>query len=373
QSLKTSVSICLASRFPILIWWGPEFVKLYNDAYAAIIGDKHPRALGAPGREVWPEIWDIIGPMLASVIERGEATWSADQMLPLRRKGYSEECYFTFSYSPIRDETGGVGGVFTAVSETTARVVGERRLAALRELAAATVEARTAEDACAAAARALAEYPADLPFALIYLLDADGQQARLAGAAGLAPDAPARPAVVELAGDHAAGAWPLGRVVRAGPLVLGDLAERFGVLPGGPWPEPTHTAVVLPIAQAGQERPAGVLVAGVSPRRALDDEYRGFLDLVAGQLAAAIADARANEAERARAEALVELDRAKTAFFSNVSHEFRTPLTLTLGPLEDLLGEARGPLSPSQRTELEVAHRNALRLLRLVNTLLDFS
>ena len=100
QSLRTSVSICLASRFPILIWWGPGLVKLYNDAYASILADKHPRALGAPGREVWPEIWDIIGPMLTGVQARGEATWSDDQMLPLRRKGYTEECYFTFSYSP---------------------------------------------------------------------------------------------------------------------------------------------------------------------------------------------------------------------------------------------------------------------------------
>ena len=122
QSLRTAVSICIASRFPILLWWGPQLVKLYNDTYAAILGAKHPRALGAPGREVWPEIWHIIGPMLEGVLQRGEATWSADLMLPLERKGFSEECYFTFSYSPIRDESGGIGGVFSAVAETPERV-----------------------------------------------------------------------------------------------------------------------------------------------------------------------------------------------------------------------------------------------------------
>lgn len=116
QSLRTAVSICLASHFPMLIWWGPEFVKLYNDAYRPMLGTKHPQALGQRGKDCWPEIWDIIGPMLEGVLARGEATWSENQLLPLERNGYTEECYFTFSYSPIRVESGGIGGVFTAVT-----------------------------------------------------------------------------------------------------------------------------------------------------------------------------------------------------------------------------------------------------------------
>jgi hypothetical protein len=104
QSLRTSVSTCLNSRFAILVWWGPQLVMLYNDSYAPIIGTKHPKALGCPGREVWPEIWEIIGPMLNGVLERGEATWADDLLLLLHRNGYQEECYFAFSYSPIRDE-----------------------------------------------------------------------------------------------------------------------------------------------------------------------------------------------------------------------------------------------------------------------------
>ena len=212
---------------------------------------------------------------------------------------------------------------------------------------------------------------ADLPFALIYLLDGEGRPASLAGAAGLAPGGPSSPAVVGLAADAGPpGRWPAPST--RGHWCCDDLGARLGDLPGGPWSEPAHTAVVLPIAQAGQERPAGVLVAGVSPRRELDDAYRGFLDLVAGQLASGIVDARAYEAERTRAEALAELDQAKTAFFSNVSHEFRTPLTLMLGPLEDVLAQP-DDLSSADRERLTVAHRNALRLLRLVNTLLDFS
>ncbi|HET8775501.1 MAG TPA: ATP-binding protein [Thermoanaerobaculia bacterium] len=326
QSLRTSVSICLASRFPILVWWGPDLTKIYNDAYAPILGDKHPRALGARGRDVWPEIWPVIGPMLDQVRFQGKATWSDDQLLMMRRHGYLEETYFTFSYSPILDESGGVGGIFTAVSETTTRVVGKRRLDTLRRLAARAGEANTVEEACLNAAEILGANPSDIPFAALYL---GGRQLCAVGTASL-------------------------------PQTL-DLGT----------PPAIEGAMTLPLHVPGGEDTAALLVAGVSPHRPLDDDYRGFFSLAAGHIASAIAKARAYEMERERAEALAELDRAKTAFFSNVSHEFRTPLTLMLGPIEDIL--AHGAIDGSTREHLEVAQRNALRLLKLVNALLDFS
>jgi PAS fold len=156
QSLRTSVSTCLNSRFAILIWWGPDLVMLYNDAYRDIIAAKHPAALGRPGRECWPEIWHIIGPMLEGVLRRGDATWSNDFLLLLERNGYPEECYFTFSYSPIRDESGGIGGVFTPVAETTEHVIGGRRMRTLRDLASRASGARDAKAACKACAETLA-------------------------------------------------------------------------------------------------------------------------------------------------------------------------------------------------------------------------
>ena len=199
QSLRTSLSICLASRFPILIWWGAELVMLYNDAYRPILGaSKHPGAMGQRGQECWPEIWDVIGPMLAGVYNEGKATWSNDQLLLLHRNGYTEECYFTFSYSPIRDETGGIGGVFTAVTETTQRVLGERRLRTLRELAAQSTQAHNAEDICRLAIETLAKNSNDLPFSMLYLLDEPGRQARLVGCTGLSMNTPASPLVVDL-------------------------------------------------------------------------------------------------------------------------------------------------------------------------------
>ncbi|HWQ32105.1 MAG TPA: ATP-binding protein [Blastocatellia bacterium] len=373
QSLRTALSICLASRFPIVLYWGPEFVTLYNSAYSQILAAKHPWALGRPCTEVWAEIWDVIGPMLQAVRATGEATWSDDQFLLLHRHGYPEECYFSFSFSPVSDEGGLVGGIFTAVTENTPRVIGERRLRLLRELAAQTAEATSVGEVCRRAAEVLRSGASDLPFALLYLLDEDGQAARLTETAGVSGGLTISPRSISLAeSEMNRTVWPLAQVVRTGQAVIvPELMARLGQQQDGLFSTPPHSALVLPVRTSGQERLAGVLIAGVSPLRALDDGYRGFFDLVAGQVAAGIANARAWEEERKRVEALAELDRAKTIFFSNISHEFRTPLTLLLGPLADLL--ERSALAPDDRAQLEVAQRNGLRLLRLVNTLLDFS
>ena len=364
-SLRTALSICLESRFPILIWWGPEFVMLYNDAYAPLIGSKHPNALGQRGADCFPEIWDIIGPMLAGVRERGESTWSDDQLLLLERRGFPEECYFTFSYSPIRDESGAIAGVFTAVAETTSHVIGARRLRILRELTAATAEGRTPLDVCTRAADVL-RGSESVAFSLAYLFDADGSVARLAATSDVKKRAGVAPRLVPLA-DDGAQPWPLASVVAGGTsLLLDDVAERGGAAAA----ELAGRAMVLPLQQ-GSTAPVGALVLGLNERQPVDDEYLSFLNLVARQVGTAIADAERAEAERNRSEALAELDRAKTLFFTNVSHELRTPLTLILSPLEELLAEGEQPGEP--RVELELIRRNALRLLRLVNTLLDFS
>ncbi len=376
QCLRTAVSICLKSRFPMVIWWGSDLVLLYNDAWRPALGStKHPQALGRPGREIWSEIWHVIGPQLESVLTTGQATWSDDLLLLVERHGYTEETYYTYSYSPILLETGGVGGVFTAVTETTQRVLGERRLHTLRNLADRAAQAKTAEEACRMAGQTLASNPADIPFALLYLLAPDGKQLLLQESLALEAGTKASPERVELTqAESEPTSWPFAEVVRTGSAaVVDNLPERFGLLPSSPWTLPPQQALVLPLRAAGQNLPAGLLVAGASPCRVLDEDYRNFLEMSAGHIASAIANARAYEEERKRAEALAELDRAKTTFFSNVSHEFRTPLTLMLGPLSEMLAEAKDSLPPSQREPLQMVHRNGLRLLKLVNTLLDFS
>jgi len=316
QSLRTATSMCLNSRFPMLIWWGPQLVKIYNDSYVPILGSKHPRSLGSPGREVWPEIWDVIGPMLESVMRDGTATWSEDQLLLMDRAGFEEETYFTFSYSPIIDETGGVGGVFCAVTETTPSVLGTRRLRLLAEVAGRAGRQRDPLAVAQAAIGALDDGPSDVPFAQLYERDEEGER------------------LVASVGD--------------------DRVEAE-----------TRTMELDVAGTASHWR----LVLGVPPRLPLDAEFRRFHELLASAIGTALSTAITLQHERARSEALAELDRAKTDFFANISHEFRTPLTLLLAPLEDEL--AARPEAETER--LALAHRNAMRLLRLVNSLLDFS
>ena len=305
------------------------------------------------------------------MLRTGEATWDEGLLLFLERSGYPEETYHTFSYSPLADDNGTVSGMLCVVTEETERVIGERRLKTLRDLGARTALAKTAEEACRLVVTTLGENTADVPFSLLYLTAQDGRTARLCESSQIPKGTNASPEIIALTGTNSTSSWPLAEsVAQDGPVLVTDARRRFGELPGGPWNVPPKEAIVLPLRAASQERASAFLVAGISPCRAFDDSYRGFFELVAGQAAAAISNANAYAEERKRAEALAELDRAKTAFFSNVSHEFRTPLTLMLGPAEDALAEAT---SPEQRERLEVLHRNALRLQKLVNTLLDFS
>ncbi len=365
QSLLTSLSICLDSRFPIVMYWGPEFVVLYNDAYSTILGSKHPWALGQRCRDCWAEIWETIGPMLEGVVRTGVATWSNDLLLLLNRFGYAEECYFSFSFSPVRVEAGAVGGVFTAVIETTENVIGERRLRTLRDLAAQAVDAKSEQDACRITAETLSENLRDIPFSA--LCACSGQGFSVLSSSGFPENHPLRSSLVE---SDSLIVRKLRQVVDSGQIMEVDLQELGCEFPGGDWDIAPSTALFMPIPAVGEAGSPGILMVGVSPKKRLDESYRTFFSLVNRQIAGSIADARSYEEEKKRAEALAELDRAKTLFFSNISHEFRTPLALMLGPIEEML---RGKLLPQDSVQLTMVHRNGVRLLKLVNTLLDFS
>lgn len=366
QSLRSALSILLPSKAQIALFWGDDLVTLYNDAYRPVFGRKHPGALGKPIREAWDELWRAgLKELFDDVRTTGEAFWARDRPFFMERHGYLEETYFDVSYDPVRDESGAVGGVFCIVSETTGRVLGERRLRTLRDLGHIAQRAQSVAEVHAGAAQVLGANSEDLPFALIYGLADDGKSARLLGRHALEGNPAAAPLLLPLEG----GAWPL-------PAQL-QVLERSALaalepLRGGPWPEPVCEVAVVPFALPDQP-PLGWLVAGISPRRRIDEDQRDFLRLAGANIAAAVASVRHTEDERQRARMLAELDRAKTAFFSNVSHEFRTPLTLMLGPMDDALADRSQPLPPQQRERVELARRSALRLQKLVNSLLGFT
>jgi len=375
QSLKTSVNLMLNSQHPMWIGWGPEITFLYNEAYIRVLSSaKHPWALGRPAAEVWSEIWDICGPLAQKVFQKGEASFLDDVRLFMNRGDFLEETYYSFSYSPIRDESGKVGGLFCPSAEVTPKVINARRLATLSELSANALLQRSADSACASAAATLAKNPDDIPFAALYLVDSDKNSGMLRRVSAV-PEGIGDLIPFSLkmnASDTRQFAWPLAEVVKTGRSRIVS-AKEFEGLPLGPAHQKLSEVIVLPLISRGEDRGFGLLVAAVNPTRYLDAEYSTFFELLGTQVGAAIQNARAAEEERKRIEALAELDRAKTAFFSNVSHEFRTPLTLMLSPVEELLARSHTDLPPAAKRQLELVNRNGTRLLRLVNTLLDFS
>jgi signal transduction histidine kinase/ActR/RegA family two-component response regulator len=346
DSLRYAIRTILASRFPMILTWGPQYLQFYNDAYAPFIGAKHP-AIGDDIRVTLAEGWAALAGPVDHAMATREASWLPRLPLLLERAGYREETYFTVSHAPAFDDDGSVGGMFGVCTEVTGEVLGERRQELLHTLSGAGANLGADDAVLAGLCAALGTDPLDVPFATVYL--DQGGRLRRAASVGCPPER--LPAEL------------------APPDALPDV-PGLGLV-GGFWQDPVAEAVVLPLTAATGEGRVGVLVTGVSPNLSLDAEYRTFLDLVAGQFVSALRNARAYEAERRRAESLAELDRAKTAFFSDVSHELRTPLTLLLGPISDVLGDTTAPLPESARDQLTLAMRNGQRLQRLVNDLMD--
>lgn len=377
QSLKTAVRIILTSRQPMFVWWGEQLINLYNDPYRDIAGGKHPGAIGQPAAEVWHEIWNQVGPRVTKAINENVGTYDEALLLIMQRHGYPEETYYTFSYSPIPGDSGKAEGIICANTDDTNGIIAERQLTTLKELAAKTGNARDAAEACRMSAKALAVNSHDIPFALLYIKDPGAGYPEdtlvLKGSVGIAKNHQAVPKCIDMRPD---GPWPFAKVLKTNHPVVVDVenSQKYGKLPTGAWDRPPCRAVVLPLNYSGQSSASGAVVIALSPYRAYDGFYKQFIKLVTGEISATLSNAEAYAYERRRAEELTALDMAKTNFFSNVSHEFRTPLTLILGPLDEVLHRPQDPPpSPETAEQLNVAYQNGLRLQKLVNTLLDFS
>jgi PAS domain S-box-containing protein len=369
QALRICVQIVLRSGYPMSICWGPHHVMLYNDAYRPPMGAKHPWALGRSCHDVFPETWGFMGPLHERIMTQGQETsFLTNQLVSLYRNSYLEECYFAFSYGPIPDDYGHVGGVLGTGLETTEQVLEDRRRQLLRDLASRTVGARNEEEVWRVSAETLGEHRLSIPFAFLYEFRPAERQAYLAGTS-VETDEALCPPVLDC---HSENLWRFDPALTRDGVVV-ELGDRASGLSVPNWPDRPKKACVVPIRLGEHSEALGFLVAGIHPGRAFDDAYRQFVYRITEQITIGLTSARAFEQERQRAEELAEIDRAKTTFFSNVSHEFRTPLTLMLGPLEEVLLEARDRLSPDSNDQLVTMRRNGLRLLKLVNTLLDFS
>ncbi len=384
ELLRVMVGVCVDSSFPMVVSWGPDVVLVYNDAYIPLLGSElHQHALGRPAAEVWPETWSVSSPMITEVMRRGVSVRRDDMQFVLHRNGFPEECYFTFSHSPLRDASGAVAGLFTVAAETTGHILHERRLRIAQQLGGLSATgSATPTEICAAAATVLGKARESVPFAAIYLRP-HGDAARTA-AEGMNTTEIRRVAAYGLGEGEAPGitspgpdgAWTIGAVLDSGRTgVVSGLRDRAWaiVLPGPLGTLPPDQAVALPLILAGETRPIGVLLAGANPYRPLDLVYQEFFRLLGRQLSVALADSYAYHLERSRAEALADLDRVKTEFFQNVSHELRTPLTLLLAPLQDVLAAEPDRLQSADRTTVQAAVRAAQRLQSMVEVLLDFT
>lgn len=369
-ALVTAVRLALAAPMPTCLLWGPDLVQVYNDAYRAVMGAKHPSGLGQSNRECWPEVWHLNQPRFEQVLA-GEAVQVREAHYPVTRSGELMEAWFDLYYAPAADETGVVRGVYATVVEKTTEVLARRRLRTLNELSATAAPfSADRQQAIDRAVDVLAGNSGDLPFVIGYALGDRPLSAKLAGATGVTEGTSAAPSWI---GPQHADSWPLIPLLQRGEQEerwVEDVRARFTDLAAVMGDAAPEAALVAPLRAPSGREPLGALILGANPRLPLDDAYRTFMSSVAARVATLVSGAEEHHRERQRTEQLADLDRLRTEFFANVSHEFRTPLTLMLAPLQEL---SENTDDPEVRERADLATRNAQRLLRLVGTLLDFS
>ncbi len=306
NSLISLIRLMLHSDFPMFIWWSPDLYMFHNDAYLPALGKKHPQALGAKAKEMWPEIWSQLGVIAEEILNGGRSFFAQELLIMLDRKGFGEETYWTFSYSPAPDDKGGTGGVFCACTEVTKSVIGQRRLKTVKNISDFTVKVNTVQEAGHLVAGAITENKEDIPFSLIYLVNNEGSNAFLIGKSGeLSPEL--IPDEVNLQQPEGRDIWSLAEVFKTkkeknfyrSDDQAGTLAEKE-FLSG-------KKVVVHPVLKPGEDKVIGFFITGISPKLEYDSDYRNFHELLSGQIAASLASVLGREEANRQQEDLIQL------------------------------------------------------------------
>ncbi|HEX8529733.1 MAG TPA: PAS domain-containing protein, partial [Cytophagales bacterium] len=300
ESLRTGVRMMLHSGYPMFIWWSADLYMFHNDAYAPTLVGRHGEALGAKARQVWADVWGQLGGVVEDILAKGTTFYAEDMLVIPERKGFKEETYWTFSYSPMPDDAGKVNGIFCACSDVTAKVLSQRRLNALHQLSEGSHSGQTVEHVCAHTVQVLEKQPSDVPFSALYLMDPSAQRFILKGQTGRGQRLPPH---VSLPAERG-GNGPLGQSLRAQERSLPDhVLAQLELEATGDSARPK--AVVLPLwGAADQPQLLGVLVAGVSPMLEYNQADRDFHQLLARHLGTALQGVASREQRRRQADLL---------------------------------------------------------------------
>ena len=331
-ALAATVANLLHTRQPMLLFWGPELIQIYNDSFVPSFGrGKHPTALGQRARECWTDAWPVIGAQIDAVMSRGEPAWHEDALVPIYRNGRMEEVYWTYSYSPAFDDRGEVQGTLVIVTEMTARVLARRRLESIARLGVALAAATSVDAVRAALAQVVTASPADHPFAVL-----DGERIGIA--------------------EHPAAAAQAALGATGEPIAIEPIAASL-------WPEPIDH--VIGWTFGATNRP---LVFGLSPRLPFDAGYVSYLAQLVEQVGSAV---HRIETTAERVQVMIELEaasRAKDEFLAMLGHELRNPLAPIVTALELMQHKEAGASHERAIIERQVRH-----VIRLVDDLLDIS